>query len=203
LITHIYVAKLKPGVSDAQIAAWLDALRELRIEGMIELRRGVDLGLREGTLDVAVTADFENADAWHRYNDDALHNQIRAEYAKPIVADQRRVQFLRNRHFNVPGDIRNVTVIDFKDGAPSDQGAKLAQRLRQLSSRGMHHLDAGIDLGLQSGNGSVGVICDFDSTEAYAAYDADPLHNQIRAEDVKPFAETTRRVQFELDADRR
>jgi hypothetical protein len=202
LITHIYVAKLKPHTSDEKLVAWLDALDELRIEGMIELRNGVDLGLRDGNYDVAITADFVDAAAWHRYNDDELHNQIRAEHAKPIVVDQRRVQFMRNRHFNVPGDIRNVTVIDFKDDAPSDQGTKLAQRLLQLNCRGMHHLDAGIDLGLQAGNGAVGVVCDFDSTEAYAVYDADELHNRIRAEDVKPFADKIRRVQFELDADR-
>ena len=201
MITHIYVARLKPGVDDAAVVAWMDAIRGLRIDGMIELRCGSDLKLREGNHDVAITADFEDAAAWHRYNDDTLHNQIRAEHAKPIVADQRRVQFLRNRHFNVPGDVRNVTLLDLKADAPRDQGTRIAQRLLELNCRGMHHLDAGIDLGLQEGNASVGVVCDFESPEAYGVYDADDLHNRIRAEDVKPFAETIRRVQFELDAD--
>ena len=64
----------------------------------------------------------------------------------------------------------------------------------------MHHLDAGPDLGLVTGNASAGVLCDFDSPEAYAGYDADELHNEIRREDVAPFAEGVQRVQFELAA---
>jgi hypothetical protein len=200
MITHLYVAKLKEGVGDDAVTAWLDAIRTLEIEGMIELRCGVDLGLREGNYDVAITCDFIDAAAWHRYNDDALHNQIRQEHAKPIVAEQRRVQFQRNRHFNVAGDIRNVTLTDLKPDAPPDQGTKVCQRLLELRVQGMHHMDTGVDLGLVTGNASMGVICDFDSPEAYAAYDADELHNQIRAEDVAPFAEIARRVQFELDA---
>jgi hypothetical protein len=202
LITHIYVAKLKPHTPDEKIVAWLDAIRGLRIDGMLELTCGSDLRLREGNYDVAITADFENAEAWHRYNDDKLHNEIRAEHAKPLVADQRRVQFMRNRHFEVPGDIRNVTVIDLKEDAPAEQGTRIVQRLLELRCRGMHHLDAGIDLGLQTGNATVGVVCDFDTPEAYAVYDADELHNRIRGEDIKPHAEKVRRVQFELDADR-
>lgn len=200
MITHIYVAKLKPGVSDDQLTAWLNAIAELRIEGMLELRSGVDLGLREGNYDVAITADFTDAAAWHRYNDDQLHNQIRAEHAKPIVEAQQRVQFQRSRHFNVAGDIRNVTLITFKAGTPGEQGTKAAQRLAGLRCHGMHHIDAGVDLGLQEGNATAGVVCDFDSPEAYAVYDQDRLHNEIRQEDILPFTEGVQRVQFELDA---
>jgi len=200
LITHIYVAKLKPGTSDDLVVAWLNAIQALDIEGMLEIQSGVDLGLREGNWDVAITADFADTAAWHRYNDDALHNQIRSEHAKPIVEAQQRVQFERSLRFEVPGDIRNVTLLALKPDAPAGQAEKVAARLRQLRCGGMHHLDAGPDLGLQDGNASAGVICDFDSPEAYAVYDADELHNQIRAEDVKPYAETVRRVQFELPA---
>jgi len=200
LITHIYVAKLKPDVSDEQVATWLRAIDALQIDGMLEIRSGPDLGLREGNWDVAITADFTDAAAWHRYNDDALHNQIRSEQAKPIVAEQQRVQFERSLHFVVPGDIRNVTLLTLKADAPAGQGEKLAGRLRQLRCKGMHHIDAGADLSLQQGNASVGVICDFDSPEAYAVYDADKLHNEIREQDVKPHLEVVRRVQFELPA---
>jgi hypothetical protein len=198
VISHIYVAKLKAGTSDDQVVAWLAAIQALEIDGMLEIQSGVDLGLREGNWDVAITADFSDVAAWHRYNDDATHNQIRNDHAKPIVEAQQRVQFERNLHFEVPGDIRNVTLITFRPDAPAGHGEKLAARLRQVRCKGMHHLDAGPDLGLQDGNASVGVVCDFDSPEAYAVYDADEVHNQIRAEDVKPYAETTRRVQFEL-----
>jgi Stress responsive A/B Barrel Domain len=200
LITHIYVAKLKPGTSDDQVVSWLEAIQALDIDGMLEIQTGVDLGLREGNWDVAITADFSDVAAWHRYNDDTLHNQIRNDHAKPIVEAQQRVQFERSLRFEVPGDIRNVTLLTLKTDAPAGQAGKIVSRLRQLRCKGMHHLDAGVDLGLQDGNASAGVLCDFDSPEAYAVYDADELHNKIRAEDVKPYVETVRRVQFELPA---
>ena len=200
MISHIYVAKLKPGTTDTQVAGWLEAIQALEIDGMLELTCGPDLGIREGCWDVAITADFVDAAAWHRYNDDTLHNQIRNEQAKPIVEAQQRVQFERSRHFEVPGDIRNVTLLSLKADAPAGQGERVAARLRQLRCKGMHHIDAGADLGLQQGNASVGVICDFDSPEAYAVYDADKLHNEIREQDVKPHLEVVRRVQFELPA---
>mgnify|MGYP001792083402 CR=1 FL=1 len=200
MITHIYVAKLKAGTTDAQVVAWLEAIQGLEIDGMLEIQSGPDLGLREGCWDVAITADFTDAAAWHRYNDDALHNQIRSEHAKPIVEEQQRCQFERTRHFEVAGDIRNVTLVTFKSDAPAGQAEKAAERLRQLRCKGMHHLDAGADLGLQQGNASEGVVCDFDSPEAYAVYDGDPLHNEIREQDIKPFVEVIRRVQFELPA---
>ena len=198
MISHIYAAKLKSGTSDDQVVAWLEAIQALDIEGMLEIRSGADLGLREGNWDVAITADFTDLAAWHRYNDDALHNRIRNDHAKPIVEEQQRCQFERSRHFETPGDIRNVTLVTFKAGAPASQAEKAAARLRRLRCSGMHHLDAGADLGLQQGNASFGVICDFDSPEAYAVYDADELHNEIREQDIKPYVEAIRRVQFEL-----
>ena len=200
MITHIYVAKLKSGTTDAQVADWLAAIQGLEFEGMLELVSGADLGLREGNWDVAITADFTDAAAWHRYNDDALHNQIRNEYAKPIVEAQQRVQFTRSLRFEVPGDIRNVTLLTLKPDAAAGQGEKVVARIRQLRVEGMHHLDAGVDLGLAQGNASGGVMCDFESPEAYNAYDLDQLHNEIREQDIKPYAEAVRRVQFELPA---
>ena len=200
MITHIYVAKLKPGTSDDQVVAWLEAIQALEIDGMLEIQSGPDLGLREGNWDVAITADFTDVAAWHRYNDDALHNQIRNEHAKPIVEAQQPCQFERSRHFEVLGDIRNVTLVAFKAGTPAGQGEKVALRLRELRCKGMHHLDAGVDLGLQQGSASLGVICDFGRPEDYAVYDSDEVHNEIREHDIKPFVEVIRRVQFELPA---
>ena len=200
MITHIYVAKLKPGTSDDQVVAWLEAIQALQIDGMLEIQSGVDLGLREGNWDVAITADFTDVSAWHRYNDDALHNQVRSQHAKPIVEAQQRCQFERSRRFEVSGDIRNVTLATLRPDTPAGQAQKVALRLRELRCKGMHHLDAGVDLGLQEGNASSGVICDFGKPEDYAVYDSDPVHNEIREHDIKPFVEVIRRVQFELPA---
>src|SRR5207302_2211409 len=67
VITHRYVAKLKPGTLHARVADWLQAIRGLVIPGMSELKAGVDLALREGNDDVAITADFDNVESWRRY----------------------------------------------------------------------------------------------------------------------------------------
>ena len=67
-----------------------------------------------------------------------------------------------------------------------------------LKVPGLAHLDAGPDLGLAPGNASAGVICDFEGAEGYLAYDRDALHNRIRQEDVLPYVESARRVQFEI-----
>ena len=200
MIRHIYVAKLKPGIADETIAAWGEAIRGMTSVGMLALDFGVDLGLREGNYDVAITADFANVEAWRRYDQDEHHNRIRAEHAKPIVEAQQRVQFESRSHREQPGDIRNVTLITLKPTTPEGQPERISHRLLGLRCKGMHHLDSGPDLGLQEGNATLGVVCDFDSPEAYAVYDADELHNQIRREDTQPHAEMVRRVQFELDA---
>jgi hypothetical protein len=198
MITHIYLAKLKPGTPDAKVADWLEAIRELSIDGMSQLNCGVDLGLRDGNDDVAITADFDDVEAWGRYDQDELHNRIRAEHAKPIVESQQRCQFQRSFRFDVLCDVRNATLITFNAETPEGHPDRVTKRLHQLKVKGMEHLDAGTDLGLAPGNASAGVICDFVDPESYLAYDRDELHNRIRQEDVLPWVESARRVQFEL-----
>jgi len=198
VITHIYVAKLRPDATDEKVAVWLEAIRGLQIDGLSELRCGVDLGLRDGNDDVAITADFEDVEAWRRYDQDELHNRIRAEHAKPVVESQQRCQFTRHFHFESLSDIRNVTLITFKPDTPEGQADRVAKRLNELKVPGLEHLDAGPDLGLAPGNASAGVICDFQGVEGYLAYDRDDLHNRIRQEDVLPYVESAHRVQFEI-----
>jgi hypothetical protein len=198
VITHLYLAKLKPGTPDGKVADWLEAIRGLAIDGMSDLHCGVDLGLRDGNNDVAITADFDDVEAWRRYDQDELHNRIRAEHAKPIVESQQRCQFERHFHFELVCDIRNVTLLTLKPDSPEGQAEKVSRRLHELKVKGMEHLDAGPDLGLAAGTASAGVICDFQDPEGYLAYDRDELHNQIRQEDVLPYTESVRRVQFEL-----
>jgi len=195
LITHIYVAKLKPGTDPAAVEAWQAAIATLRIEGMAGLEMGHDAGIRDGNDDVAITADFADEAAWRRYDTDELHNRIRAEYARPIVESQQRCQFERPER-PARGRLRNVTLITLRPDAPPGQPAHIAGRLASLHCEGMHHIDAGPDLGLQTSNATLGVICDFDDAEGYHVYDADELHNQIRRDDTYPYLDGVRRVQF-------
>lgn len=197
MITHIYVAKLRSGTPDEKVDAWLAAIRTLEVAGMSNLACGRDAGIREGNHDVAITADFEDEAAWRRYDEDPLHNRIRAEHARPIVEDQQRCQF--EREGRPPGGkLRNVTMITLRPNAPAGQAELAAGRLAALSAEGMRHIDAGADLGFQPGNASAAVIADFDGAEGYHAYDREAVHNQIRRDDIFPFLDRVRRVQFDL-----
>ncbi len=196
MITHIYVAKLKPGTPADKVRAWLAEIDALQITGMRSLVGGTDLGLREGNQDVAIVGEFEDAQAWRRYDEDELHNRIRAEHARPLVESQQRVQFEAPGD-RPPGRIRNVTLIDFKPDTDPDLVATASQRLAGLKVPGMHWIDAGPDLGLQTANASAGVICDFTDAAAYRAYDADGPHNEIRR-DIAHAMAGARRVQFQV-----
>lgn len=194
MITHLYVAKLKPETPPERVRTWLAEIDRLEIEGMRGLWSGTDLRIREGNYDVAITAEFADAAAWRRYDQDDLHNQIRAEHARPIVEAQRRVQF-ESGAAHVPGEIRNVTLIDFRPEAGDGFASGYAVRLAGLRVNGMRWIDAGADLGMQVGNASVGVICDFADADAYHRYDADPEHNALRREAASILAGAVR-VQF-------
>lgn len=196
LITHIYVAKIKPGTPAEKVRAWLSEIERLSIDGMHTLRGGVDLGLREGNYDLAITAEFADVQAWRRYDEDLLHNRIRAEHARPIVEAQRRVQFESGRD-HPPGSVRNVTLIDLKSEAAKETAGPIADRLANLEVTGMRWIDSGPDLGLQEGNATMGVVCDFDDAAGYHAYDADEPHNLIRR-DLRPVMTGATRVQFAL-----
>jgi hypothetical protein len=63
------------------------------VKGLETLVAGRDLGLRAGNADGLVVADFQDADAYRRYDADEEHNRIRRELLAPIVERIVRVQF--------------------------------------------------------------------------------------------------------------
>jgi hypothetical protein len=71
------------------------ALRTL--PGVIpEIRRfdvGPDLGLADGNADVALVADFDDADAWRRYQEHPEHVRVIAEHVRPILEHRVACQF--------------------------------------------------------------------------------------------------------------
>ena len=93
MIRHVALLQLKPGTSPAQVQALAAALSTLRTPGLISLRSGPDLGLREGNLGFAVVTDFEDQAAYHAYEADPEHNRIRAEHVFPITERAERCQF--------------------------------------------------------------------------------------------------------------
>ncbi|GAA4856534.1 hypothetical protein GCM10023403_20680 [Pseudonocardia benzenivorans] len=88
------VGKVKDGVTVEQIEEALAAIRALSIDGVeMDVRTGVDLGLRDGNANFAITVDLPDEDAYRRYDADEEHNRVRRELFAPISASIDRIQF--------------------------------------------------------------------------------------------------------------
>jgi hypothetical protein len=94
VIRNVVVGRLRDGVPAEQVERALQALRDLRVDGMeLRLVAGADLGLRPGNAGYAITVDLADEDAYRRYDLDEEHNRIRRELFAPISESIERVQF--------------------------------------------------------------------------------------------------------------
>lgn len=93
VIRNVVVGRLLAGVPQQTVEHALAAIVALRPEGCLDMRVGVDAGLRPGNWDFSITADFVDEDAYRRYDLEAEHNRVREELFAPICQDIVRVQF--------------------------------------------------------------------------------------------------------------
>ena len=95
MIRNVVVGKVRPGTPVEDVERALQALRDLRVEGVtIRMVSGRDVGLRDGNASYAITVDLDDEDAYRVYDADAEHNRIRREMFAPISEHIMRVQFL-------------------------------------------------------------------------------------------------------------
>jgi hypothetical protein len=94
VIRNVVMGRLNDDADLGRLEEGLAALRALRIDGLLALDCGRDLGLREGNWNYAVTADLADETAYRRYDDDEEHNRIRRELLGPVTGQIVRVQFL-------------------------------------------------------------------------------------------------------------
>jgi hypothetical protein len=94
VIRNVVVGRVRPGTPLEDVEAALQALRDLRVDG-VEFRMvsGVDAGLREGNASYAITVDLADEQAYRVYDADPDHNRIRREMFAPISERIERVQF--------------------------------------------------------------------------------------------------------------
>lgn len=93
VIRNVVVGRLRPGVPRAAVEQALAAIVALEPEGCVDMRVGVDAGLRPGNWGFSISADFVDEEAYRRYDLDAEHNRVREELFVPFCADIARVQF--------------------------------------------------------------------------------------------------------------
>lgn len=93
MIRNVVVGRLKPGAERRDAEQALAAIVALESEGCLDVRVGVDAGLREGNWDYSITADFTDVEAYRAYDLDDEHNRIRREMFAPISEEIVRIQF--------------------------------------------------------------------------------------------------------------
>jgi hypothetical protein len=94
VIRNVVVGRLRPDVSRETVEQALAAIVALAPEGCLDLRVGVDAGLREGNWGFSIVGDFVDEDAYRRYDLDDEHNRIRRELFAPISEEIVRIQFV-------------------------------------------------------------------------------------------------------------
>jgi Stress responsive A/B Barrel Domain len=93
VIRHIVLIQLNDTATPEAVEGIHDALTALVAPGRTSFTMGADLGLRPGNMDVAIVADFEDAEAFGAYDRDAAHDQIRRKMIAPVSSRLERCQF--------------------------------------------------------------------------------------------------------------
>jgi hypothetical protein len=93
VIRNVVVGRVRQGVPREAVEEALAAIVALQPEGCLDMRVGVDAGLRPGNWGFSITADFVDEDAYRRYDLEQEHNRVREEMFAPICDDIARVQF--------------------------------------------------------------------------------------------------------------
>jgi len=93
MIRNIVVGRVRADVPHEKVEEALDAIVALEPEGCLDMKVGVDAGLREGNWSFAITADFADEAAYQRYDTDEEHNRVRREFFAPISEEIVRIQF--------------------------------------------------------------------------------------------------------------
>ena len=90
MIRNVVVGRLR---DDAVLAALDAALGGLQLPGLVAMRVGRDLGLRDGGWSSAITDDGVDEDAYRGDDLDEEHDRVRRELFTPIAEQIVRVQF--------------------------------------------------------------------------------------------------------------
>ena len=95
MLTHIWSMSFTEETTTAQREAFVAAMAELpnKIAGVESFRSGTDLGLNPGNSDVAIVAEFADADAWKAYLAAPVHVAFVEDHVTPLCASWGAIQF--------------------------------------------------------------------------------------------------------------
>src|SRR4051812_39585471 len=95
MIRHVVLFTWSEDADEARRTTTLDALRGLEqtVGGMSSLTVAPDAGLSGGNAHTVLIADFADAEAFHRYAQDPVHQAVLAEHVRPFLAERGAVQY--------------------------------------------------------------------------------------------------------------
>jgi hypothetical protein len=96
--------------------------------------------------------------------------------------------------------IRHVVVFTWSPAADADRRTTTVDALRGLEQTvgGMASLTVAADAGLTEGNAHTVLIADFPDVDSFRRYAADPVHQAVIAEHVRPFLAARSAVQYQI-----
>jgi hypothetical protein len=94
MFRHIALFQWNEEATDERKRAALDGLAALpgQIPEVRSFRFGADAGLSNGNFDVAVVADFDDAEAYRRYAEHPAHVALLTDLIRPIITARAAVQ---------------------------------------------------------------------------------------------------------------
>jgi len=95
MLTHIWSMSFADDTTPEQRDAFSAAMTELptKIECVESFRSGTDLGLNPGNYDVAIVAEFPDADALKAYIEAPAHVAFVTDHVTPLCASWGAIQF--------------------------------------------------------------------------------------------------------------
>lgn len=94
MVTHIVIFHWKPGVTQAQVHAFGQAMTRMAEEvGNLDIHHGQNLAFREGNGDYALVGQFVDQEAWSAYQAHPAHKAFIRDFVTPILASRASIQF--------------------------------------------------------------------------------------------------------------
>ena len=95
MIRHVALFRWAETATEEQKRAAVQELRALpeRVPGIRNFSCGTDAGVQPGNFDLAVVADFDDADAYAGYRDHQAHQAVVKAYVRPAVAERAALQY--------------------------------------------------------------------------------------------------------------
>ncbi len=95
MVTHIVIFFWKPGVTQAEVDAFGQAMSRMAAElgDLAAIRHGQDLAFREGNGDYALVGMFSDKEAWSTYQAHPAHKEFVRDFVTPIMAARTTIQF--------------------------------------------------------------------------------------------------------------